>query len=66
MTLQTFREFEKEIPPNILCRVHKSFMVSIDKIASIEKNAIRIGEKYIPISETYRQVFYDLINRAKI
>ena len=66
MTLQTFRDFQKEIPANILCRVHKSYMVSIDKIASIEKNAIRIGEKYIPISESYRQVFYDLINRAKI
>jgi DNA-binding LytR/AlgR family response regulator len=66
MTLQTFRDFEKEIPANILCRVHKSYMVAIDKIDSIEKNEIRIGEKCIPISDTYRQVFYEIITRPKV
>lgn len=63
MTLQTFKDFEKEIPVNILCRVHKSYMVAIDKIDSIEKNEIRIGEKYIPISDSYRHTFYEIITR---
>ncbi len=62
MTLQTFNDFEKEIPSNIICRVHKSFMVSLEKIESIEKNLIKIQEMHIPISETYRQIFYDHIN----
>lgn len=66
MTLQTFRDFEKEIPVTILCRVHKSYMVAIDKIDSIEKNEIRIGDKYIPISDTYRQAFYEIITRPKV
>jgi two-component system LytT family response regulator len=61
MTLQTFRDFEKEIPAKFLCRVHKSFMVAIDKIDSVEKNEICIGEKLIPISDTYRHAFYELI-----
>jgi DNA-binding LytR/AlgR family response regulator len=49
MTLQTFKDFELEIPPGIICRVHKSFMVSIDKIDSIEKDQIKIKDKIIPI-----------------
>jgi len=61
MTLQTFKDFEKDIPAKILCRVHKSFMVAIDKIDSIEKNEIQIGGKRIPVSDTYRQAFYELI-----
>jgi two-component system, LytTR family, response regulator len=61
MTLQTFRDFENEIPASIVCRVHKSFMVAIDKIDSIEKNEIRIGEKLIPISDTYRQGFFEIL-----
>ena len=65
MTLQTFRDFETEIPSRILCRVHKSFMVAIDKIDAIEKNEIRIGEKMIPISDTYRQAFFEII-RSKV
>lgn len=66
MTLQTFAEFERQIPPNILCRVHKSYMVALDKIDSIEKSTIKIKDRIVPISETYRQRFFSLINhRAK-
>lgn len=61
MTLQTFREFEKDIPAGILCRVHKSFMVSIAKIDVIERNEIIIGSKRIPISDTYREQFFNII-----
>ncbi len=61
MTLQTFADLEKEIPSNLVCRVHKSYMVAIDKIESIEKDRIKIGNTLIPISETYRQAFFDLI-----
>jgi DNA-binding LytR/AlgR family response regulator len=63
MTLQTFREFEQEIPAQIICRVHKSYMVSLDKIDSIEKDTIIIRDTMIPISETYKKDFYQLIVR---
>lgn len=62
MTLQTFAEFERQIPPNIVCRVHKSYMIALDKIDSIEKDRIKIGAQFFPISETYKQRFFALIN----
>jgi two-component system LytT family response regulator len=65
MTLQTFKDFELQIPPAVICRVHKSFMVSIDKIESIERDRIRIKEELIPISETYKKTFFELINYMK-
>lgn len=61
MTLQTFKDFELQIPSSIICRVHKSFMVSIDKIEAIEKDKIKIQEKIIPISEMYKKDFFKLI-----
>tara|TARA_B100000809_G_scaffold147876_1_gene145362 strand:+ start:515 stop:1198 length:684 start_codon:yes stop_codon:yes gene_type:complete len=61
MTLQTFSEFEKIIPSNIICRVHKSYMVSIQQIESIERNRIKIKDQLIPISETYKSCLFDLI-----
>jgi DNA-binding LytR/AlgR family response regulator len=64
MTLQTFTDFEKEIPSTSICRVHKSFMVSLDKIESIERDRIKIKDELIPISETYKQTFYELINHS--
>ncbi|HEY4060474.1 MAG TPA: response regulator transcription factor [Puia sp.] len=65
MTLQLFGEFEREIPPAIVCRVHKSYMVSIDKIDSIARNRIRIGGVMVPISETYKKRFWELVYRRE-
>lgn len=64
MTLQTFAEFGRQIPPNIVCRVHKSFMVALAQIDSIEKNSIKIRNQVIPISETYKDKFFSLINQS--
>lgn len=62
MTLQTFGDFEQEIPPEIICRVHKSFMVALDKIDSIERDRIKIREALIPISDTYKKAFFERIH----
>ena len=65
MTPQTFNDFENEISPRIICRVHKSFMVSLDKIESVERDRIKIKDIYIPISETYKKIFYSLISYSE-
>jgi len=65
MTLQTFVELEEEIPSHIICRVHKSFMVALAKIESIERDRIKINDTIIPISETYKKAFLALIKEPK-
>lgn len=62
MTLQNFKELELVIPSNIVCRVHKSYMVALNKIESIERSRIKIANQIIPISETYKESFYQIIN----
>lgn len=61
LTLQTFGELEKYLPKNNFCRVHKSYLVSIDQIEFVKRNRIKIGDKRIPISETYKNGFFELI-----
>lgn len=61
LTLKTFSDFETELPDNSFCRVHKSYIVSIDKIISIEHNRIKIKDMLIPISDSYKERFYNLI-----
>ncbi|MBL4706938.1 MAG: response regulator transcription factor [Flavobacteriales bacterium] len=63
MSLQTFTEFERLISPSVLVRVHKSYMVAIHKIESIEKNRIRINDLLIPISNSYRASFFEQIDK---
>ncbi len=63
MTLQNFKELEKVIPSKLVCRVHKSYMVSLKKIDSIERSRIKIADQLIPISDSYRASFFKLINK---
>jgi two-component system, LytTR family, response regulator len=61
MTLQSFSKLEENLPPKKFCRVHKSFIVAIDKIKSIERNVIIIADQRIPVSNTYKENFYSKI-----
>jgi two-component system LytT family response regulator len=61
MTLQNFSELEQLLPANLICRVHKSYMVAISKIDEIERSRIKISKEIIPISETYRDHFFSQI-----
>jgi DNA-binding LytR/AlgR family response regulator len=64
MTLQTFTELEQQIPSTVICRIHRSYMVSISKIDSIERDRIRIKDTLIPISDTYKKQFMSIIDQA--
>jgi len=61
LTLQTFSELENNLPNDKFCRVHKSYIVTLNNIDLIERNRIKIKDKMIPISETYKEKFYGLI-----
>lgn len=57
MTLQNFGELEQMLPTHLIARVHKSYMVAIAKIDTIERGRILITDQRIPISATYREAF---------
>ncbi|MEO7361476.1 MAG: LytTR family DNA-binding domain-containing protein [Gemmatimonadaceae bacterium] len=57
-TLEKFSELEARLPRELVCRVHKSFMVALDKVESVERDRIRMRDKYIPISSSHRDDFY--------
>jgi DNA-binding LytR/AlgR family response regulator len=58
MTLISFAKLEELLPSQDFARVHRSFMVAIDKIDHIEKNRIQIADQLIPISDTYAESFF--------
>ncbi len=63
MTLQTFTDFEKNISPAIICRVHKSYMVAINKIETVAKGRIYIQSKSVPVSETYKHQLFQILGK---
>ena len=66
MTLQKFSKLEELLPSSNFMRVHKSFMVAIDKIESISRNRIRIGDEMIPVGDSYKKEFYGRLEGKKL
>ena len=65
MIKQNFKSMEVMLPKTNFVRVHKSFIVALDKIESIERNRITMLEKLIPISDSYKNGFYEAIGVLK-
>jgi two-component system, LytTR family, response regulator len=65
LTLLTFKKMEEMLPSSNFTRVHKSYIVSLDKIESIERNRIKIRDKLIPVGESYSKMFYSILENRK-
>jgi len=63
LTLQNFKGILEILPEDEFVRTHKSFIVALNKIENIERNRIKIGKALIPISDTYKIGFYNLIDK---
>jgi DNA-binding LytR/AlgR family response regulator len=58
LTLMNLKKMEEMLPSKRFMRVHKSYIVSFEKIDTIEKNRIYIKSNGIPIGDTYKDEFY--------
>lgn len=61
--LATMKCVVEKLPAHSFMRVHRSFMVSLDKIDAIHNNTIRIGKTMIPVTEQYRSHFKDFVQQ---
>ncbi len=66
ITLQNMKKMEETLPKGEFIRVHKSYIISLDKVESIERSRISITGKIIPIGDTYRDEFFKLIDGRNI
>ena len=66
MSLMSFRNLEESLPKNRFYRIHKSFIVAIDKIESIGKSSITIGETQIPIGNFFKDDFFEFLNQRNL
>lgn len=66
MTLMSFLKMEKILPPDRFMRVHKSYIISLDKIDRIERNTIMISGQKIPIGNKYKKEFLDYLEKEKV
>jgi DNA-binding LytR/AlgR family response regulator len=58
------KNIEEQLSNTHFMRVHRSFIVALDKIKEIERNRISMGTKIIiPIGEQYREAFQEYMDK---
>lgn len=58
----TLRNVEEKLPPNKFLRVHRSYIVALNKIEKIEEGVIVINNKPVPVSDGYRSSLNKRLN----
>ena len=70
ITLQTMKSLEDKLPSNHFRRIHRSYIVNIDKILAIDGNTVDLHEKgqtkELPIGKNYKDEILDLINKNRL
>lgn len=60
-TLMNLKTAEELLPANRFARVHRSYIVNVDKVKKIERTRIVFGDVVVPISDTYKEPFLKLL-----
>lgn len=62
ISLTSMRAIESVLPAGIFMRVHRSYIVNMNQVAVFERGQIVFGDKYLPVSDSYRAAVQDYIN----
>lgn len=63
LSLTSLKSLEEKLPSKRFMRVHRSFIVSLDKINSITRNALQIGEINITVGDQYKDAFSQFLSK---
>ena len=66
ITYQSMKKIEALLPSSLFTRIHKSFIVSISKIKSIEGNMVEVKDEKLPIGSNYKQEFQNIIDKSSV
>lgn len=63
LSLSSLKMLESKLPESKFMRVHRSFIVNLDKIDTIERSRIVFGKEYIPVSDQYKDGFQMFLDK---
>ncbi|WP_264509764.1 LytR/AlgR family response regulator transcription factor [Flavobacterium sp. N1719] len=61
LSLMSMSKLETTLENKGFCRIHRSYIVNLKSIQSIQRNRILIADKRLPVSDTYRESFFKTI-----
>ena len=65
LTLSTLKNLEEKLNQYDFLRIHRSYIVALNKITSVKKNSVQIGRVEISVTDNYRDAYNNFFNRWK-
>ena len=62
---ERLQQMQKNLVHSNFCRIHRSYLISLDKIDFIEANRVGIGGNELPVGKTYKEYFLNKVNNIK-
>ncbi len=70
ITLQTMKSLEEKLPHQLFKRIHRSYIINLDKINAIVGNMVEVIEKnqqkHLPIGKNYRDELLEIVNKNRL
>lgn len=63
MTLTSLKALEDKLPPTRFLRLHRSYIINLDKVKATTKTSVQINQLTVPITEQYKVVFQDFLSK---
>lgn len=63
LSLTSLKDLEEKLPSRRFMRVHRSFIVALDKITSMTKNSLQIGKRTITVGDQYKNAFNQFVGK---
>lgn len=62
-SIMSLKSLEEKLPSRVFMRIHRSFIVNLQHIETIERSKIVFGKVQIPVSDQYKEKFQEFLNR---
>ncbi|MDX5482818.1 MAG: response regulator transcription factor [Hymenobacteraceae bacterium] len=66
VSLQRLKHLEEQLPPGRFIRIHNSYIIHVEQVDSLYRQKVLVGERSIPVGDTYRQRFLDFLRLRDI
>ncbi|RMG84216.1 MAG: DNA-binding response regulator [Bacteroidetes bacterium] len=66
LTLLSLKQLEKELPADRFLRVHRSFIVAMNRVELLEGHSLKIGKRQIPVSRSMQETVYKKLVEGKL
>lgn len=66
LSLTSMHAVESHLPREAFMRIHRSYIVNMEKVKFIERGQVGIGDKYLPISDSYKEQVQEYVNKRML